>query len=291
MKILITGANGQLGKALRKILDASPLGASIVYADHADLDISNAEQLSRMIEDEGVTHIVNCAAFTDVDRAEEDKAACTAINNDAVKKLAIAADNFGAKVIHISTDFVFDGQTHCAYPESAKVNPISHYGTSKRAGETALLALAPESIIIRTSWLYNLETANNFPAKIISKARAEKCLSVVDDQIGSPTNADDLARAILKILSTPQWFPGIYHYCNSGLCSRYDFAKAILRLSGLNDSVELLPVSSDNFAAGSGAMRPPFSALNTSKIRLTYGVETPHWVDSLNQAITHGNIN
>ncbi|MDE6534427.1 MAG: dTDP-4-dehydrorhamnose reductase [Muribaculaceae bacterium] len=285
MKILITGANGQLGKALRKVFEGSPLGSSVIYASHADLDIANGEQLSRLIEDEGVTHIVNCAAFTDVDRAEDNKADCTAVNNDALKKLAIAADNHGVKIIHISTDFVFDGQTHCAYSESAKANPVSHYGASKRAGETALLALAPESIIIRTSWLYNLDSENNFPAKIISKAHSENKLSVVDDQIGSPTNAFDLARAILKILSTPQWFPGIYHYCNSGLCSRYDFAKAILRLAGLNDRVELIPVSSDNFAAGSGAMRPPFSALNTSKIRLTYGVETPHWVDSLDHAI------
>ncbi|MBD5351263.1 MAG: dTDP-4-dehydrorhamnose reductase [Bacteroides sp.] len=291
MKILITGANGQLGKALRKVLNDSPLASSAVYAGHADLDITNSEQLNRMIEDEGITHIVNCAAFTDVDRAEEDKAACTAVNNDAAKKLALAADSFGAKIIHISTDFVFDGLTHCAYSESAKVNPINHYGTSKRAGETALLALAPESIIIRTSWLYNLETENNFPARIIRKAREEKSLNVVDDQIGSPTNAHDLARAILKILSTPQWFPGIYHYCNSGLCSRYDFAKAVLHLAGLNGQVDLRPVSSDSFAAGAGTKRPPFSALNTSKIRLTYGVETPHWVDSLNNAINYGNIN
>lgn len=291
MKILITGANGQLGKALRKILDVSPLAQSVIYASHADLDIADSEQLSHLIEDEGITHIVNCAAFTDVDRAEEDKAACTTVNYDALKKLAVAADNFGAKIIHLSTDFVFDGLSYCAYSESAKVNPISHYGTSKRAGETALLALAPESIIIRTSWLYNLETDNNFPAKIIRKARSEKQLKVVDDQIGSPTNALDLARAILKILSTPQWFPGIYHYCNSGICSRYDFAKAILHLTGQNDHVELIPVSSDSFAAGAGAKRPPFSALNTSKIRLTYGVETPHWVDSLNNAIKYGNIN
>lgn len=285
MKILITGANGQLGKAMRKILDASPLASSAIYATHSDLDIADGNQLSRIIEDEGISHIVNCAAFTDVDRAEEEKAACSAVNNEAIKKLASAADNLGAKIIHISTDFVFDGLSHCAYSESAKVNPISHYGTSKRAGETALLALAPDSIIIRTSWLYNLETDNNFPAKIIRKARSEGQLRVVDDQIGSPTNAHDLARAILKILSTPQWFPGVYHYCDSGICSRYDFAKAILRLTGLNDSVELIPVNSDSFAAGASAKRPPFSALNTSKIRLTYGVETPHWVDSLNNAI------
>lgn len=285
MKILITGANGQLGTSLRKIISESELAPMTIYAGHDDLDITDGTQISHFIEDNGITHIVNCAAYTNVDRAEEDKAACTALNSDAVKKLALAADSFGAKIIHISTDFVFDGLTYCAYSESDKVNPMSHYGTSKRAGETALLALAPESIIIRTSWLYNPDSDNNFPAKILRASQSEKTLKVVDDQIGSPTNSDDLARAIVRILSTPQWFPGVYHYCNSGICSRYDFAKAIIRLGLSNPEVEIIPVSSGNYAAGSGAKRPPFSSLNTSKIRLTYGVETPHWVDSLSQAL------
>lgn len=285
MKILITGSNGQLGSSLRKVLEGTPLAQSAVYASHADLDLTDGEMLSRFLEDNGITHIVNCAAYTAVDRAEEDKARCTAVNTEGVKKLAVAADNFGAKVIHISTDFVFDGQTNCAYSESAKVNPMSHYGTSKRAGETALLALAPDSIIIRTSWLYNPESENNFPAKILRLARTERKLRVVDDQIGSPTNSDDLARAIVRILSTPQWFPGVYHYCNAGICSRYDFAKVILLLAGLDSDVELTPVNSAGIVTSAGAKRPPFSALNTSKIRLTYGVETPHWIDSLRKAI------
>ncbi|MDE6145558.1 MAG: dTDP-4-dehydrorhamnose reductase [Muribaculaceae bacterium] len=286
MKILVTGANGQLGIALRKIIQESKIADSTIFASREVLDITDADTLARFIADNDITHIVNCAAFTAVDRAEEDKAACTAINSDGVKKLAMAADNYGAKIIHISTDFVFDGLTHRAYSESDKVNPISHYGTSKRAGETALLALAPDSIIIRTSWLYSPDSNKNFPAKILEAARTEKHLKIVDDQIGSPTNADDLARAIVRILTTPQWFPGIYHYCNSGVCSRFDYAKVILRLAGLDSTVNVEPISTaGNFSVTPGAARPPFSALNTSKIRLTYGVETPHWIDSLSKAL------
>lgn len=287
MKILVTGANGQLGNSLRKIIEKDArLTSQTIFATRTQLDITDSDALSRFIEDNDITHVVNCAAYTAVDRAEEDKAACMAINSDGVKKLAMAADNYGAKVIHISTDFVFDGQSCRAYCESDKVNPINHYGSSKRAGETALIALAPESIIIRTSWLYSPEGENGFPAKILRAARTQGRLRVVDDQIGSPTNADDLARAIVKILTTPQWFPGIYHYCNSGICSRYDFAKVLLHLSGLGGTVEVEPVSTATICSDATSVsRPPFSALNTSKIRLTYGVETPYWIDSLAEAL------
>ena len=287
MKILVTGANGQLGRALRKVIETeTQLASQTLFATREQLDITDGESLSRFIEDNDITHVVNCAAYTSVDRAEEDKAACMAINSDGVKKLAMAADSYGAKVIHISTDFVFDGQSCRAYCESDKVNPMSHYGTSKRAGETALLALAPESIIIRTSWLYSSDGEKSFPAKILRAARSESRLRVVDDQIGSPTNAEDLSRAIVKILTTPQWFPGIYHYCNSGVCSRYDFAKVLLHLSGLDDKVEVVPVSTPVIYSEVAAVsRPPFSALNTSKIRLTYGVETPYWIDSLAKSL------
>ena len=284
MKILVTGANGQLGRSLRRALENSELAGLTVYAGHADLDITDGERLARFMADNAVTHIVNCAAYTNVDRAEEEKAACMAVNSEGVKRMAMAADSLGAKIIHISTDFVFDGLANKAYAESTKVNPMSHYGMSKRAGETALLALAPENtVIIRTSWLYGPDSDNNFPAKILRAARAEERLKVVDDQIGSPTNADDLAAAIVKILTSPRWFPGVYHYCNSGICSRYDFAKVILLLAGIDSEVELTPTATSGESAA--ARRPAFSPLATSKIRLTYGVETPHWIDSLRKAI------
>ena len=286
MNILITGANGQLGQALRHVLPTSLSCARINFLSHDELDITDAELTSRYIADNDITHIVNCAAFTNVDLAEENKATCTAVNTDGVKNLAIAADNYGAKIIHISTDYVFDGHSFKPYHESDKVNPASHYGATKRAGETALLALAPDSIIIRTSWLYGPDSKNNFVARIMSKIASPEPLKVVVDQIGSPTYTYDLANAVAKILATPQWFEGVYHYCNAGVCSRYDFAKAILMLSGHEDK-ELIPISTDaNFLNISVAPRPHYSVLNTSKIRLTYGVITPHWIDSLKNCIS-----
>lgn len=285
MNILITGANGQLGRALRRTLQDTPLAANTIFTSHEELDITQSDAVGRFLAEHDITHIINCAAFTDVDDAEEHKAECTRINSDGVKSIALAADSHGAKVIHISTDFVFDGHANRAYSESDKVNPISHYGTTKRQGETALLALAPDSIIIRTSWLYLPGEQRNFPGKIIAAARDGKNLNVVDDQIGSPTNALDLARAIVKVLSTRQWFPGIYHYCNTGICSRYDMAKTILRLAGLSH-IAVTPIATgSHFQDTATACRPNFSALNTSKIRLTYGVETPWWVDSLAESI------
>lgn len=286
MNILVTGSNGQLGKALQSVLPEALPKANIHFTTHDQLDITAAETLARFITDNEITHVVNCAAYTNVDRAEERKAECTAVNSEGVKALALAADNRGAKVVHISTDYVFDGHAFRPYRESDKVNPESHYGTTKRQGETALLALAPDSIIIRTSWLYGPDTDNNFVGRILQKAADPEGLKVVADQIGSPTYTYDLARAIAQILKTPQWFSGVYHYCNAGVCSRYDFAKAILDLSGHADT-KLTPISTDtNFLNPSAAPRPHYSVLDTSKIRLTYGVDIPHWVDSLRACLS-----
>ena len=154
MKILVTGANGQLGRELRNVLESEIPGQSI-YTDVAELDLTDSKAVDLFFKQNEISHVVNCAAYTAVDRAEEEKLECASININAVKNLAIAADSVGAKIIHISTDYVFDGTAHRPYKESDKVNPISEYGTTKRKGETALLALAPESIIIRTSWLYS----------------------------------------------------------------------------------------------------------------------------------------
>lgn len=285
MNVLITGANGQLGTALQKVLPER-LKAKLFFVDHSELDITNAELVNRYISENDISHIVNCAAYTNVDQAEEAKSNCSAVNAEGVKILALAADNYGAKVIHISTDYVFDGRHYLPYKESDKVNPISHYGASKRAGETALLALAPESIIIRSSWLYAPGHKNNFVYRILRNAAKGGQLKVVADQIGSPTNAYNLASVILKILSTPQWFSGIYHYCDAGVCSRYDFAKAITLLAGLGNT-QIEPISTDtNFMNNTAAQRPHFSVLDTSKIRLTYGITIPHWFDSLRQCIS-----
>lgn len=275
MKVLVTGANGQLGCALRRLLDREMPGEAI-YTDKQELDLTDAAAVENFIRDNEVTHIVNCAAYTAVDRAEEEKRECALINTDAVKNLAAAADMFGAKIIHISTDYVFDGTNHRPYRESDKVNPISQYGTTKRKGETALLALAPESIIIRTAWLYS-DTGHNFVKTILSLAEKQNEIRVVCDQIGTPTYARDLAEAVLAVLKSHQWVAGIYHFTDEGAASWYDFAKAILRIAGKKTRV--VPIPTEDYPTL--AQRPAYSILDRSRIKATYGVEIPHWEDAL----------
>ena len=210
MKILVTGANGQLGTELKKILEAT-MPSVAIYTDVDELDLTNAKAVESFVVNNDISHIVNCAAYTAVDRAEEEKSLCAQINIDAVKNLALAADANGAKVIHISTDYVFDGTNHRPYRESDKVNPISQYGTTKRKGETVLLALSPEAIIIRTAWLYSAH-GNNFVKTMLRLAEKNDEIKVVCDQIGTPTYARDLAAAIVTVLRSHQWIPGIYHF-------------------------------------------------------------------------------
>lgn len=272
---MVTGANGQLGSALRRLLDREMPGEAI-YTDKQGLDLTDAAAVEKFIRDNDVTHIVNCAAYTAVDRAEEEKRECSLINTDAVKNLAVAADMLGAKIIHISTDYVFDGTNHRPYRESDKVNPISQYGTTKRKGETALLALAPESIIIRTAWLYS-DTGHNFVKTMLSLADKQNEIRVVCDQIGTPTYARDLAEAILAVLKSHQWVAGIYHFTDEGAASWYDFAKAILRIAGKKTRV--VPIPTEDYPTL--AQRPAYSILDRSRIKATYGVEIPHWEDSL----------
>lgn len=275
MKVLVTGANGQLGCALRRLLDREIPGEAI-YTDKQELDLTDAAAVENFIRDNEVTHIVNCAAYTAVDRAEEEKRECSLINTDAVKNLAAAADLLGAKIIHISTDYVFDGTNHRPYRESDKVNPISQYGTTKRKGETALLALAPESIIIRTAWLYS-DTGHNFVKTILALAEKQNEIRVVCDQIGTPTYARDLAEAVLAVLKSHQWVAGIYHFTDEGAASWYDFAKAILRIAGKKTRV--VPIPTEDYPTL--AQRPAYSILDRSRIKATYGVEIPHWEDAL----------
>ncbi len=279
MKVLVTGANGQLGCALRRLLDREMPGEAI-YTDKQELDLTDAAAVENFIRDNEVTHIVNCAAYTAVDRAEEEKRECALINTDAVKNLAAAADLLGAKIIHISTDYVFDGTNHRPYRESDKVNPISQYGTTKRKGETALLALAPESIIIRTAWLYS-DTGHNFVKTILSLAKKQNEIRVVCDQIGTPTYARDLAEAVLAVLKSHQWVAGIYHFTDEGAASWYDFAKAILRIAGKKTRV--VPIPTEDYPTL--AQRPAYSILDRSRIKATYGVEIPHWEDALTDCV------
>lgn len=280
MKILVTGCNGQLGKEMHTILEEK-LPGKTTYTDIEQLDLTDAEAVKTFVIDNEFSHIVNCAAYTAVDRAEEDKALCSKINVDAVCNLANAASAIGAKILHVSTDYVFDGKAFRPYLESDKVNPVSQYGTTKRQGETALIALAPDSIIVRTAWLYS-PYGNNFVKTMLRLGKERDELKVVSDQIGTPTYAADLATAIYKILISHQWVPGIYHYTNSGVASWYDFTKAIHRISGIT-GCNVKPIPTEDYPTA--AVRPSYSVLNTSKIKATFSVETPYWMDSLEKCI------
>ena len=275
MKILVTGANGQLGTELKKILEAT-MPSVAIYTDVDELDLTNAKAVESFVVNNDISHIVNCAAYTAVDRAEEEKSLCAQINIDAVKNLALAADANGAKVIHISTDYVFDGTNHRPYRESDKVNPISQYGTTKRKGETVLLALSPEAIIIRTAWLYSAH-GNNFVKTMLRLAEKNDEIKVLCDQIGTPTYARDLAAAIVTVLRSHQWIPGIYHFTDEGAASWYDFAKAIFRLAG--KQVKVKPILTEDYPTP--ASRPAYSILDRSLIKATYGVTIPHWEEAL----------
>ena len=280
MKILITGCRGQLGRELYDVLETRHPGLT-TYIDIDDLDLTDREAVENFLRRGEYSHVVNCAAYTAVDRAEEEKLQCAAVNIDAVTNIARMADELGLRIIHLSTDYVFDGHSYKPYTESDKVNPTSQYGSTKRKGETALLGLAPESIIIRTAWLYSPH-GNNFVKTILRLSASQPKLKVVCDQIGTPTYARDLAEAIETILFAQQWVPGIVNYTNEGVASWYDFAKAIQRLAGITD-VPVRAILSDDFPTT--AMRPYYSVLDKTRFKVTYNATIPHWEESLARCI------
>lgn len=266
-KILVTGANGQLGTELQKLLP------NTIFADVDVLDITDADAVKRFVADNQIDTIVNCAAYTAVDKAEDDIELAQKINEDGPRNLALS----GAKVIHISTDYVFDGTNHKPYLPEDKTNPVSVYGKTKRAGELAVLDNAKVAVVIRTAWLYSAH-GNNF-VKTMRRLGAEReSLNVVTDQIGSPTFAGDLAQAIVTILpQMNETNKGIYHYTNEGVCSWYDFATEIMNLSGLACKVNPIPSS----AYPTKATRPFYSVLSKEKIKNVFNIEIPHWKKSL----------
>ena len=280
MKILVTGASGQLGLALKRVLEAEIPGKTDYY-DHHSLDITDSDAIKKVIGDGDYTHVINAAAYTAVDRAEEEKGLCTAVNVDGVSNLAKAAESAGAKMIHISTDYVFDGSGGSPYKESAKPNPLSFYGTTKRKGEMALVGLMPDAVIIRTGWLFS-PYGKNFVKTIYQKSLNGENLRVVCDQIGTPTSALDLAAMIYKVIISPKWVPGTYHFSNEGVASWYDLAVAVTEIGGTNSKVK--PITTDNYPTP--ATRPRFSVLDKSLIKATYSVTIPYWRDALKEVIT-----
>lgn len=279
--ILITGANGQLGNEMRKVLDGSSQ-FNVFYTDVAELDITNLDALKAFVAKHEIDTIVNCAAYTAVDMAEDNNELCDKINHIAVSNIAEAAKTVNAKVIHISTDYVFDGTSCRPYIETDATNPQSVYGTTKLAGEQALSEILPDShIIIRTAWLYS-SFGKNFVKTMLNLGKTRDSLSVVADQIGTPTYAGDLAHAIYRILNTTNWVSGTYHFSNEGVCSWYDFTKMIHKLAEIN-SCDVKPITSEEYPAK--AHRPAYSVLNKNKIKRTFGVNVPYWVDSLEKCL------
>ena len=274
--ILITGANGQLGSELRKI-GFSPLD-EVFFTDVAELDITDYTAIEKFIQVHEVDTIINCAAYTAVDRAEDEPGPAAEINTQAVANLAKAAQKGDCLLIHISTDYVFDGTATTPYTEKIKTCPVSVYGKTKLAGEEAIIRSGCFYIIIRTAWLYSA-FGHKFVKTILRLAEERPEINVVNDQIGTPTYAEDLAKAIVKIMANDDRVEheGIYHYSNAGVCSWYDFAVEIVRLSGLNCRVN--PVTTAEYPTKTH--RPAYSVLDKTKIKHTFGVEVPEWQEAL----------
>jgi dTDP-4-dehydrorhamnose reductase len=273
--VLITGANGQLGMALRAV-SGSFNGIKWYFTDVDTLDIRDRTAVGSYIRSSGIDTVVNCAAYTAVDKAEEDVERCMQINRDAVYNIGAVAASSGVRVIHISTDYVFDGKGTRPYREDDTPRPASVYGTSKLAGEQALTAVCPDAVIIRTAWLYS-ETGANFVKTMLRLGRERDEVDVVADQQGSPTCARDLAGAVMNVLLADRFVPGIYHYTDEGVCTWYDFAVAIFGMAGLKCRVN--PLATARYPVR--ARRPAYSVLDKTKIKNTYAAVTPPWEESL----------
>lgn len=281
--ILITGADGQLGSELRSLTQGQS-GTNWLYTDFQELDITDADAVEKYISENGVTKIINCAAYNDVDRAETDTDAAIRLNVTGPMNLAEAAARHGIYLIHLSTDFVFDGTKSTPWHESDRPAPLSEYGRTKLAGETAVKRSGCLSIIIRTSWLYSPLGKKNFVRTMLRLGEEEEIIKVVYDQKGTPTYARDLAEAILHILpqldGTPR-YGEVFHYTDEGCCSKAEWAQKIMFLKHLDCDIE--PVPTSEFPAP--ATRPAYSVLDKSLIRTVFGVKVPLWERSLSKAI------
>lgn len=275
--ILVTGANGQLGSELQ-VLATGVANTSFFFTDVDDLDITNYQALESYLTNNKITTVINCAAYTAVDAAEEHKDLANAINHLAVVHIATLCKKLEIKLIHISTDYIFDGTNHKPYLETDRPNPQSVYGKTKYDGEQGILNIKPpNTIIIRTAWVYS-SFGNNFVKTMLRLATQHKQLSVIADQVGSPTYAKNLAEAILELL--PQIHnttPELLHYTNEGVSSWYDFAKAIFEIKQINIPVNAIETKDYPTLA----KRPYYSVLNTSKIKNTYKLSIPNWRQAL----------
>lgn len=275
--ILVTGANGQLGSEMRRLGAVSP--NNYIFTDVAELDITDRAAVVEFVTSNGVNVIVNCAAYTNVDKAEDDEATAELINATAVENLAEAVKQADGTLIHVSTDYVFGTDGNTPRSEDMATNPLGAYGRTKLHGEQAIAKSGCKGLIFRTAWLYS-EYGNNFLKTMLRLTAERDTLKVVFDQVGTPTYAGDLAVLIFSIIEygTYEGNEGVYHFSNEGVCSWYDFAREIATASG-HTSCNIIPCHSDEFP--SKVTRPPYSVLDKSKVKRVFDVDIPHWRESM----------
>lgn len=284
MNILVTGADGQLGNCIRNASKDS--SDNYIFTDVAELDITNAEAVARMVKDNDIDIIINCAAYTNVDKAEDDAGFAELLNAGAVRNLAEAIKANDGTLIHVSTDYVFGGNAgNTPRGEDEPANPTGVYGLTKLHGEQAIAAVGCKALIFRTAWLYS-EYGKNFVKTMLTLTSTKPELKVVFDQAGTPTYAQDLADAIVNIINSGEYAgnEGIYHYSNEGVCSWFDFTKMIAGIAG-NDLCDIQPCHSSEFP--SKVIRPSYSVLDKTKFKETFGLRVPYWTDSLKTCINN----
>lgn len=282
MNILVTGANGQLGSEMRRVGSVSP--NNYIFTDIAELDITDSNAVLAFVADNNISVIVNCAAYTNVDKAEDDEQTAELINATAVRNLAAAAKDNNATLFHISTDYVFGTDSNTPRTEDMAVKPLGAYGRTKLHGEQAIAEVGCKALIFRTAWLYS-EFGNNFLKTMLRLTSERSEINVVFDQVGTPTYAADLAVLIFSIIEYGiyEGNEGVYHFSNEGVCSWYDFAREIAVAAG-NTKCQINPCHSSEFA--SKVRRPPYSVLDKSKVKRVFGVDIPHWRDSMLHCLT-----
>ncbi|MCA0931586.1 dTDP-4-dehydrorhamnose reductase [Lutimonas saemankumensis] len=279
MNILVTGSNGQLGSELRRMV-SHYTDFSFSFVDIDELDITDPNDVDHFFDDNDFDYCINCAAFTAVDKSEKEEETALNVNTNGVINIAKACKRHSIVLIHISTDFVFDGKIHSPYLENDRPNPLNVYGDTKLKGEQGIKEILQEYFIIRTSWLYS-SFGNNFVKTMLRLGSERESISVVDDQIGTPTYAKDLAEIIMIILNKGFDKYGIYHFSNEGIGSWYDFAQSVFEYS--NTKIELNPISTEEYPLP--AVRPKYSVLAKGNIKSALGIKIPNWRESLKKCI------
>ena len=284
MNILITGSNGQLGSEIKDLV-TNYKNFNFFFMDLPELNICKSEELNTFIVDQNINTVINCAAYTAVDKAEKDEHTAQKVNSEGVLNLVNALKKVNGKLIHISTDYVFDGNHSQPYKESDPVSPVGVYGETKRAGELAVLNSSIDALVIRTSWMYSVY-GNNFLKTMLKLGHDKDELGVIFDQVGTPTNASDLAKTCLDILAYSKEANinskgNLYHYSNEGVTSWYDFSKAIMELGSIDCKIR--PIETKDYPTT--AKRPHYSVLNKSKIKIDFNIQIPNWRDSLDKCI------